>query len=319
MTKKNRLVIECSEFRAWLEAQDRSPRTVSAYISDLSHFAQWFAQTNGQPPTPEAITPTDVREYRQWMIITQGMAPATINRRIAALRAYTAWARSAGLIAGNPTNGIKLVAEQRSPPRWLDRRQQAALNRALERMLEHAELKARLAELEDRPTPPELIWTRRDVALVQLMLNTGLRVEEVATLNVQVIELRERSGRVTVMGKGNKQRVVPLNAEARATLSAWLEVRPETESAALFIGRRGERLGTRAVQRVVARQRSPAGLENLTPHVLRHTFAKNLVDADVGLEQVADLLGHSRLETTRIYTRPGRRDLERAVEAIVVR
>lgn len=91
-------------FRTWLEAQDRSPRTVSAYISDLSHFAHWFAQTNGQLPTPEAITPTDVREYRQWMIITQGLAPATINRRIAALRAYTAWARSAGLVAGNPTN-----------------------------------------------------------------------------------------------------------------------------------------------------------------------------------------------------------------------
>ncbi|HHE71961.1 MAG TPA: hypothetical protein ENL34_06760 [Chloroflexi bacterium] len=146
------------------------------------------------------------------------------------------------------------------------------------------------------------------------------KTEELCTsLNVQVIELRERSGRVTVMGKGNKKRTVPLNAEARAALSAWLKVRPETESAALFIGRRGERLGTRAVQRVVARQRSPAGLENLTPHVLRHTFAKNLVDAGAGLEQVADLLGHSRLETTRIYTRPGRRDLERAVEAIVVR
>jgi len=73
-------------------------------------------------------------------------------------------------------------------------------------------------------------------------------------------------------------------------------------------------LGTRAVQRVVARQGSPVGLENLTPHVLRHTFAKNLVDAGVRLEKVADLLGHSRLDTTRIYTRPGQRDLEQAVE-----
>jgi len=307
-------------FRAWLEAQDRSPRTVRAYLSDLAHFARWFAQTNGQPLTPEAITPTDIREYRQWMIVTQGLAPATVNRRIAALRAYTTWAHSAGLIAGDPTNGVKLLAEQRSPPRWLDHRQQAALKRALERTLEHAELKARLAQLEGRPTPPELTWARRDAALVHLMLNAGLRVGEVTALEIGDVELRERSGRVTVrLGKGNRPRVVPLNAEVRAALSAWQEVRPGTETRALFIGRREEALGTRAVQRVVAQLGRAAGLEDLTPHVLRHTFAKNLVDAGVGLEKVADLLGHSRLETTRIYTRPGRRDLERAVEAIVVR
>lgn len=214
-------------FQNWLAAQDRSPRTVQAYGADLSHFARWFTQTNGQSLAPEILTPTDVREYRQWMTITKGLAPATVNRRIAALRAYTTWARSAGLIAGAPTNGIKFVAEQRSPPRWLDRQQQAALKRALERMLEHADLKSRLAELESRPAPPEPIWARRNVTLVQLMLNTGLRVEEVTTLNVEDIELRERSGRVTVLGKGNKQRTVPLNAEARAALSAWLKAWPD--------------------------------------------------------------------------------------------
>jgi integrase/recombinase XerC len=252
------------------------------------------------------------------MAVTQGLAPATVNRRIAALRAYATWAYSAGLIAGNPTNGIKLVGEQSSPPRWLDRREQAVLNRALERLLEYAELKARLAELEGRPRPPELIWARRDMALVQLMLNTGLRVGEVSSLELKDIKLRERSGKVTVLGKRNKQRRVPLNAEVRAALSAWLEVRPETSAVALFVGRKGGNLGTRAMQRVVAQLGNAAGLEELTPHILRHTFAKSLVDAGVGLEKVADLLGHSRLETTRIYTRPGQRDLERAVEAIVV-
>jgi len=306
-------------FQNWLVARGRRPRTVQAYTADLSHFARWFTQTNGQPLAPEILTPTDVREYRQWMLTTQGLAPATVNRHIAALRAYTTWARSAGLIAGTPTNGIKFVAEQRSPPHWLDRQQQAALNRALERMLEYAELKARLAELEERPAPPELTWARRDVTLVQLMLNTGLRVEEVTTLNVEDVELRDRSGRVTVMGKGNKQCAVPLNAEARAALSAWLKARPETDAATVFVGRQGKRLGKRAIQRVVSRIGEAAGIDDLTPHVLRHSFAKNLVDAGVGLEKVADLMGHSRLDTTRIYTRPGRQDLEQAVEAVVAR
>lgn len=179
-------------FRAWLEAQDRSPRTVRAYISDLSHFARWFAQTNGQPLTPEVMTPADVREYRQWMTVTQGLAPATVNRRIAALRAYTNWAYSAGLIAGDPTN--------------------------LERLLEHAELKARLAQLEGRPTSPELVWARRDAALVHLMLNAGLRVDEATALETGHVELRERSGRVGVMGKRNKKPIGSTTLEMFAAL-----------------------------------------------------------------------------------------------------
>ena len=85
-------------FQNWPVERDHSPRTV---------FTRWFTQTNGQSLTPETLSPTDVREYRQWMVTTRGMAPATANRRIAALRAYTSWARSTGLIAGTPTNGIK--------------------------------------------------------------------------------------------------------------------------------------------------------------------------------------------------------------------
>lgn len=312
-------------FRAWLEAQDRSPRTVQAYLSDLAHFARWFAQTNDRPFTPEAVTPTDVLEYRQWMVAVQGLTPATVNRRIAALRTFSAWAYKAGLIASDPTEGIRLLSEQPQSPRWLDRRQQAALRRALERRLEHAELKARLARLEGRPVPPEWVWARRDAALVHLMLNAGLRVGEVVGLAMKDVALRERTGQVVVrQGKGNRRRAVPLNGEARAALQAWLEARPTVETEAVFVGRRGRGydgiapLRARAVQRMVARLGEAAGIEGLTPHVLRHTFAKNLMDAGVGLQMVAELLGHRRLETTRIYTRPGERDLERAVEAIGV-
>jgi integrase/recombinase XerC len=215
---------------SWLQRRDRSPRTVRAYLSDLRHFARWFAQTNGQPPTPATITPTDVREYRQWMVTVKDLAPATVNRRIASLRAFADWAYAAGLMATDPTANIQLVEEQPSPPRWLDRREQAALQRVLDRRLEHAELKARLAELEDRPTPADLIWTRRDAAIVQVMLGASLRVGEVAALKVSDVEIRDRSGQVTVrLGKGSKHRTVPLNADVRAALAAWLMVRPEAD------------------------------------------------------------------------------------------
>ncbi|HDQ74208.1 MAG TPA: recombinase, partial [Chloroflexi bacterium] len=244
-------------------------------------------------------------------LTVRDLAPATVNRRLAGLRAYAAWAKSTGALATDPTAEVQFVDEQRSPPRWLDRQQQVALRRTLDLTLERAELEARLAELEGRPPPPALIWTRRDVALVLFLLNTGLRVAELTHLDLDHVELHPRSGQATVLGKGCKRRTIPLNAEARSALAAWLAVRPESASPALFTGRRGARLGARSVQRIVAR----CG-EGLTPHVLRHTFAKNLVNAGVGLEKAADLLGHSRLDTTRIYTRPGWQDLEEAVEAL---
>ncbi|MCP4539925.1 MAG: tyrosine-type recombinase/integrase, partial [Chloroflexi bacterium] len=130
----------------------------------------------------------------------------------------------------------------------------------------------------------ELIWARRDVPLVHLMLHTGLRGEEVTVLKVENVELRDRSGKMKVMGKGNKQRTIPLNAEARAALSAWIKMRPETDVVEVFVGRQGDKLGERAIQRVVSRIGKAAGVEDLTPHVLRHSFAKNLVNAGVGLE-----------------------------------
>jgi len=136
------------------------------------------------------------------------------------------------------------------------------------------------------------------------------------------IELSERKGAVIVrQGKGGKRRRVPLNSEARKALTAYLklrarEVRPEWPGAErLFWGQRGP-IGPRAIQRVVACAGQQAGLPHLTPHVLRHTFGKALVDQGVSLDRVATLMGHSNLNVTRRYTTPSERDLEQAVELL---
>ncbi len=135
-----------------------------------------------------------------------------------------------------------------------------------------------------------------------------------SALNFSDVQLSERKGSLTVRsGKGRKQRLVPLNAEARPFLQQWLLSRSALDTTALFIGQRKKRLTARSVQRAVKRLAKAAGISDVTPHVLRHTFAKALLDSGVGIEKVAVLLGHSDLNTTRIYGAPSEGDLEEAV------
>jgi integrase/recombinase XerC len=131
------------------------------------------------------------------------------------------------------------------------------------------------------------------------------------------ITLDDRKGSVTVReGKGTKRREVPLNAKARKAIIEYLRVRPDVDSDELFLGQRNEGVQSKTIQRAVQRFAKKAGLKNATPHTLRHSFAKALIDAGVSLEKVATLLGHSNLNTTRIYMAPGEEDLEDAVGRI---
>jgi integrase/recombinase XerC len=129
--------------------------------------------------------------------------------------------------------------------------------------------------------------------------------------------LNDRSGHLVVRsGKHNKYREVPLNAGARKVLHEWLTVRPGVDDDVLLLGRGRQPLQPRGVQRRVARYAQRAGLADVTPHTLRHSFGKNLVDAGRPLTEVAALLGHTRLNTTAIYTQPGQENLRKAVEAV---
>jgi len=144
-------------------------------------------------------------------------------------------------------------------------------------------------------------------------------VSELANLTLSDLVMSERQGHIVVRwGKGGKYREVDLNADARRALREYLEVRPKVEDDHLFIGQRGQGLGVRAIESVVTKYARLAGLEGVTPHVLRHTFGKHLLDAGEDLVTVATLMGHSRLDTTAIYTRPSRADQRRAVERLEV-
>lgn len=277
-----------------------SPLTIKNYRGDLAAFAAWFEEVNGEPMGPAKVTPTDLRQFKCWLVEQRKLKPSSVNRKLATLKSFLTWAAAAGLTAGLPVpaqsrswSGPRLVPQERPGPRWLDRREQNALLRAVERT-----------------------GKVRDLAIVRLLLNTGLRVQELCDLTWQDVAVSERKGLLTIrQGKGGKHRQVPLNQDARDALTALGYPQHAGKEAVILQGQRGS-MTPRGVQSLLARYEELARLDDLSPHTLRHTFCKNLIDAGVGLEQVAALAGHESLETTRRYCTPSRLDLERAVERI---
>ena len=283
-------------FQSHLVTTGKSPHTIDAYTRDLRLFSRWFSQTNAKPLSPRVITPIDVREYRTYLLTVKRHQPATVNRKLASLSAFCDWAQEAGFISANPVAGVGQVEEVRPAPKWLDRRQQYALLRAVQER-----------------------GRKRDIALITLMISTGLRVSEVANLKLTDVEISPRKGSVTVRsGKGQKFRRVPLNVVARRTIQVYLEERGDVTGDWLFAGQRREPLKRPGIYYLVKRYSYDGRLEDVTPHTLRHTFAKNLVDAGVSLDRVAQLLGHKSVNTTRIYTVPCEQDLQRDVEKIAL-
>lgn len=316
------------DFEQCLIEQGKSAQTVAGYAADLKVFSQWFYQVNGEELTPDRLTPTDLKQYRAYLQNTQKAKPATINRRLAALRIYGKAAVSQQFAEYNPAAGIRGVKEQALAPKWLGKLEQAALIREVERRCQQANsLPAKFKAIRDR-------------AIVVLLLNTGLRVAELCNLELGDIRISKRKGEIEVRnGKGEKSRHIPLNANARIALEEWFSERlsvseigasdtiltwlqgPETPPSTIyrpgvFLTNRGKPLSVRMVQAMISDMEQSAKLEELTPHVLRHTFAKNLVDMGVSLEKVSMLLGHRNLNTTKIYITPGLQDLERAVELL---
>jgi integrase/recombinase XerC len=301
--------LHLDEFQAYLLTEDRSPVTIAGYVGDVRLFAQWYKKHYREDLTSEALTNEAVRGYKQHLL-DQPAKPKTINRRLAALAAYAHWLEQAGYVrnARNPVQGVKAVKETALAPKWLDKKQRATLLRTVDKEVEDA----------TRRYPRLRLMYLRDAAIVKLILFAGLRVGEIIQLRMSDVFLDERRGSVIVReGKGTKRREIPLNAKARKALLEYLRMRPDVDSDDLFLGQRNEGVQSKTIQRAVRRFSKKAGLKNVTPHTLRHSFAKALLDAGVSLEKVATLLGHSNLNTTRIYTTPGEEDLEDAVGKII--
>jgi integrase/recombinase XerC len=286
-----------AEIGAFLRTLTRvSESTRTAYRHDLEAFWTFAARAG-------ATRPGDVDRVllRRFLanLATRNYARATIARRAAALRRYFAWARRRGLIVDDPARRLTAPTPDSRLPRVL----QAA---ELDAILEPVAISAALSGAE---AVIGVALEARDDALLELVYGSGLRVSEACGLDVSDLELEREA--VTVLGKGNKQRRVPITKASRGALEHYLAaarpqlIGPSTPPGALFMNRRHNRLGPRDVRRILDR-RSPSPTH---PHALRHTFATDLLNGGADLRVVQELLGHSSLRTTQIYTHVSRERL----------
>lgn len=246
--------------------------TCRAYLTSLRGFAAWLDTADiGLDEARRA-------DVRQWIVeAADGRTETTLARHLAAIKAFYAWRRRQGVRTVDPTEGIR-------PPR-------------ARRRLPHVADERRLGQvLDDLPAqrPP------RDVALLELLYGSGLRVGEAAALEVDDVDLR--GGLVRVRdGKGGKERVVPMGGAAVEAMRRWLAERPSVEHEALFLNARGGRLSDRSMRRIVREVGQTGGLPKLHPHALRHSCATHMLDGGADLRGIQEQLGHASLSTTQRY------------------
>ncbi len=282
-----------------------SVNTVRAYTSDVLHLAEYVAQLAGsdadrdaeqaallkEDSTDRVLERVDLAALRAWLAAQAagGLTRTTLARRGAAARAFYAWACEAGKVTANPA--IRLASAR------------AAIT--VPSVLTPEDVEAMLNSAKERAEESEDPLDTRDWAAAELLYATGMRVGELATIDMGDLDLATRL--VRVMGKGSKERMVPFGVPAASALSAWIDsgrpriVRAATDSA-LFLGRRGSRVDQRQIREAVHSLGAAVGLEDVAPHALRHSAATHLVHGGSDLRSVQEVLGHASLSTTQRYT-----------------
>lgn len=276
-----------AEWQAWLAAERRaSSHTLDAYGRDLSAFLNFLSHHRGGEPELSDLADLSAADFRAYLAArtAEGLSRTSVARAMSTLRGFFKWLDRSGHLH-NPA--ISTVRSPR-PPKHVPR--PLAEDEALEAL-------TTAAEIQDDP------WmAARDLALFTLLYGCGLRLGEALALDVADCP---KADSMTITGKGNKDRLVPVLPVVRDALQAYLSQRPDavTPDSPLFIGARGKRLNPGVVQRQMRRLRTLLGLgDKATPHALRHSFASHLLSNGGDLRTIQELLGHSSLSTTQRYT-----------------
>jgi integrase/recombinase XerC len=265
----------------------RSAHTRRAYLGDLCSLLDFLAAQRPEPALADLTLPI----MRSWLAAqaSAGTARTTLARRTSAAKTFTAWATRRGLLESDPAVRLQVPKARRTLPAVL--RQDQALD---------AMSAAKSGAAEGDPI------ALRDLLIVEMLYATGIRVSELCGLDIADVDNSRRL--VRVLGKGNKQRTVPFGAPAQAALSQWLtDGRPalvtSASGPALLLGTRGRRLNQRQARTVVHQTiAAVAGAPDIGPHGLRHSAATHLLEGGADLRVVQELLGHSSLATTQLYT-----------------
>ena len=303
-----------------LRANDLAPGTVRRYKSAIRSFLTWYDKEEHRPLTLEQLSPIILIGYRNFLQRIEKRATSTVNGHISALRTWCAWLTEEHYLETNPAKRIKLVGRQEASSReGLSPNQVNALLRQVQSSRDAA----------------------RNYAVVQVLLQTGMRLDECSQLTLADIEFGERSGRFTIRsGKGNKARTIPLNASARTALAeylaprfgcdstvkavaaAWPRSTSQRRSAPLWRSQKGAALTTSAMRQMLDIVVHYAAARGLVPastsaHTLRHTFARNYLAENPGdVVGLASLMGHTSLDTTRLYSQPTLEQLTTRVELL---
>jgi integrase/recombinase XerC len=289
-------------YARWLKRQPLATRSCDAYLAQVKGFVGWLAgsEHGAQALVDPHVRDWAVRDYKRFVKTKKRWAPSSVNQALAAIDNFY---RS--LAAGRPEVPREELAQ------------------VAPRALEEAEQRTFLRTVEAHPSA-------RDRAVATVFFYAGVRLSELAALDMADVEMSARRGRLEVRaGKGDAYREVPLNSACRKALEEWFVARAdqlaalgggngdEAEEPGLWLSRSGRRMGSRAVDLVVRRLATEANLD-VSAHVLRHTCVTNLIRSGADVVLVAEIAGHRRLDTTRRYSLPSQADKDAAVEAVLV-
>lgn len=287
----------------------RSPHTVRAYLGDLESLHRHLGE--GEVPWGDVGLP----DLRGWLgeQSRQGVSRGTLARRVAAVRSFFRWAQAVGAVPVDPALRLSAPRGDRALPTVLRPAEAAQAVGAPARVPSaQPDVDASTGRRGDAaptadlpggdPSDPLVL---RDLAMLELLYATAVRVGELTALDVDDVDLGERTARV--LGKGGRERVVPFGSPAERAVQAWLGhgralLAGPGSGPALFLGRRGRRIDARQVRTVVHTATGGAGLADLAPHGLRHSAATHLLEGGADLRTVQELLGHASLATTQVYT-----------------
>jgi integrase/recombinase XerC len=267
-----------------------SELTAKAYLTDLLQFSSFVASNTGDTSLSSAMSKGVLRSFT-YSLASLNLKPRSVSRKVAALRSFSKFCARRKLTATNAARTLVSPKLDKPLPSFLTEKQAERLG-----------------------TDVDTTSTRlRDRAMIELLYGCGMRLSELHSLNANTINTRQ--GSVRLLGKGRKERIVPVTQQAMDAVAAYLALRrcSPASDVPLFVNAKGFRLSRRQIQRVVERQiTSVSQQKKRSPHVLRHTFATHMLDGGADIRAVKELLGHSSLSTTQIYTHVSKERLRQA-------
>ncbi len=257
-----------------------SEHTVAAYRRDLAQFVDFVSTETGKTALKEVLTKAMLRAFI-YSFREHGFKARTVARKVATMKSFSRYCVKNGILKVNPAKALSTPRLDKPLPSFITRKQ--------------ADLIA-----EGTPSGETALRNR---AVVELLYGSGIRLAEIYALNIETIDRKNRT--VRVVGKGRKERVVPVTPDAISLIDRYIRCRSSAREigSPLFVNKDGRRLSRRQIERIVGRELAAVSqLKQKSPHVLRHSFATHLLDAGADIRAVKELLGHSSLSTTQVYT-----------------